>query len=107
MRRGKLPNPSLKCEFNDAFKIPKYQNTRTPEHQNTKNQNTKIPKYQTVFCPKYQKSKRVPCKIPKNQTGACLWYSKFQRFKKRFDFLVLCLVGQIEGTSKKPKYQTE
>jgi hypothetical protein len=70
-------------------------------------QNTKIPKYQTVFCPKYQKSKRVPCKIPKNQTGACVWYSKFQRFKNRFDFLVFCLVGQIEGTSKKPKYQTE
>jgi hypothetical protein len=54
-------------------------------------QNTKIPKYQTVFCPKYQKSKRGPCKIPKNQTGACVWYSKFQRFKKRFDFLVFCL----------------
>jgi hypothetical protein len=61
-------------------------------------QNTKIPKYQTVFCPKYQKSKRVPCKIPKNQTRACVCYSKFQRFKKRFDFLVFCLVGQIQKT---------
>jgi hypothetical protein len=56
MRRGKLPNPSLKCELNDAFKIPKYQNTRTPEYQNTKipkYQNTKIPKYQNTKIPKF------------------------------------------------------
>ena len=48
MRRGKLPNPSLNASSTNAFKIPKYQNTRTPEHQNTKNQKTKIPKYQNT-----------------------------------------------------------
>jgi hypothetical protein len=60
-------------------------------------QNTKIPKYQTVFCPKYQKSKRVPCKIPKIKP-----VHAFGTQNSKF-----CLVGQIQGTSKKPKYQTE